>query len=173
MERFAREALVLFGILSLPLDASVLVNQRTGLEQKVFSIKQACEKAGLKENLLTGAKDITKMDCMGRELVVLDFCKTLKLPGLVRGFVLEDERVVCESAKTVHVKIDCKDKTSFCKDKVQACKRLKKSFAHSLDLLHSGLTGPSLLEASELSCFFTSKIEEDISKIDPMLKISN
>lgn len=144
--------------------AAVLKNDVGVLKRKSFSLKQACEKSGLKDNLLVDAINSTTLDCMGRELSVRKFCQNIESDGwqLLRGFVSESKsQVYCEYGETVSLTLSCdKEHYQYCQNAKKGCDELREVFAMTLNLMHSSLTG----RPKNLNCHY--------SITDPLLPTS-
>tara|TARA_R110000868_G_scaffold164359_20_gene396964 strand:+ start:3902 stop:4378 length:477 start_codon:yes stop_codon:yes gene_type:complete len=136
--------LLLILLFTQSLFAAVLKNEVGGLKRKAFSLKEACEKFGLKDNLLVEAVGSTKLDCMGREVEVAAFCEKIESnDALLRGFVSKSKsQVYCEYGTSVSLSLSCdKDHYHYCQKAETGCKQLRSIFAKKLDLMHSSLTG--------------------------------
>lgn len=143
--------LVLF---SLSTNAAVVKNDVTGLKRESFALKEACTKAGFEHLLLVEAKNATTIDCMGRDLNALDFCKKVKGSGsLLRGFVSQSKsQVYCEYGETVSLSIVCDQKHyQYCQNAERGCEQLRPVFADELKLMHSSLTGAP----TNLNCHYS------------------
>ena len=155
-----------------PPQAKVLANKRTALRRTFTGMQEACGRAGLGRGPLVDRVGMTKIDCMGSLLDIQYYCKDVaKTRDFIRGLVLADGTVVCESAQTVYLRFGCKaGGDPLCRKTDRSCRRLGSVFAHDLDLMHASLVPPlPSTSSSKLNCFFTSKIDENILKIDPIL----
>ena len=135
-------------------------------------MEEACGRAGLGRGPLIERIGMTKVDCMGSPLHARNYCKDVaKTRNFTRALVLADGTVVCESAQAVYLRFACKGAGDpLCRRKDRGCRRLGSAFAHDLELMHASLVSPLPSSIpSRLNCFFTSKIDENILKIDPAL----
>lgn len=135
--------------------SAVIKNEVGGLKRKAFTLKEACIKAGFKDNLLVEASNSVTIDCMGRELNINDFCTKLNVdPNLLRGFVSKSKsQVYCEYGTSVSLTLSCdKDHFSYCQNAKKGCEKLGQNFAIRLSLMHSSLTGVP----KNINCHFST-----------------
>jgi len=112
---------------------------------------------GVKNNLLESASGMTKIDCTSRKVEIIDFClqNTSSDKSFIRGRVdsLSKDKVLCEYADSVILKMSCDDKTVDCNNEKKSCKKLQSVFAFSLDNHHAGSKGKIL------TCIYSSDKE--------------
>lgn len=145
-------------------NGAVLKNDVGVQKRKSFSIKEACEKSGLKDNLLVDVINSTTLDCMGRELSIRSFCQKVDGGGwqLLRGFASKSKsQVYCEYGETVSLSLSCDEEHyNYCQNPKKGCDELREVFAMTLNLMHSSLTG----RPKNLNCYY--------SITDPLLPTS-
>lgn len=156
------------------LGAEVIKNETTSLRRPSFSFADVCKYMGQNETLLIDEIGPGNLDCMGQKINLNDFCqkkeKSLELGhenlALARGIIDSlSQNVICEKAKTVSFSFKCrpKDLNDLCLSASFGCEKVQKLYAVNLEISHR-----SLIEQEQgkiLSCYFVSKIDEDLAKI--------
>lgn len=136
-------------------NAAVIKNEVGVQKRKSFSLKEACEKSGLKDNLLVDVINSSTLDCMGRELSIRTFCQKIDGAGwqLLRGFASKSKsQVYCEYGETVSLSLSCDEEHyKFCQNAKKGCDELREVFAMTLNLMHSSLTGTP----KNLNCYYS------------------
>lgn len=97
---------------------------------------------------------------MGTKVRVEKFCdqKFVADPYYIRAVVdKSSEKVICKSAKRVHIKYQCEGKADqYCKDKEIGCYLFQEKLAKRLKLTHSSLMKHGSQKRT-LNCHFTPK----------------
>ncbi len=141
---------------------AVLKNEVGVQKRKSFSLKEACEKSGLRDNLLVEVVNSSTIDCMGREVSIRSFCQKVDSDGwqLLRGFASKSKsQIYCEYGETVSLSLSCdEDHYQYCQNAQKGCDELREVFAMTLNLMHSSLTG----RPKNLNCYYSIS--------DPLLK---
>lgn len=147
-------------LLSFSLFAAVTKNEVTGLQRQSFGLKEACIKAGFEHLLLVEAKNPTTVDCMGRDLNAMDFCRKIEATKpLLRGIVSKSKsQIYCEYGETVSLSLICDQQHyQYCQNAKIGCEQLRPIFADKLELMHSSLTGTP----TNLNCHYS--VSENIA----------
>ncbi len=112
---------------------------------------------GVKNNLLESASGMTAVDCTSRKVEIIDFClkHVSEKMSFIRGRVdsLGKNKVLCEFADSVVLKITCDDKSVDCSKVKKSCKKLQNIFAFSLASHHAGS------KKNILTCIYSSDHE--------------
>jgi hypothetical protein len=128
-----------------------------------FTSKEACIKHGFKNTLLTDVKNFSEIDCMGKPLKALKFCRDLKNESsyLLRGYALkEDNQVVCQYGSQVRLKVECSNKyKKLCNNEKQGCLSLGTVYASELSLDYYSLGVDNKAAGKVLRCHFSSPEE--------------
>lgn len=140
---------------------------------KKFSFKDACQVMGHKNLILVEANNNYQLDCMGRTISALDFCRT-KYPEdnkLLRGYVDQKKKeVVCQSGNSAILAMTCDSKhNKYCLSPEKSCERLRNIFAHRLNLDHqSVLPSTSEYKNRRLNCYFSASTDMNSLINDPL-----
>lgn len=129
---------------------------------------------GLKHNLVVTPKPPATMDCMGREVLISDFCQkiTREKVGLLRGKVDPfSKKVVCEYAQSLSLSFRCSPgRQEYCASASKGCAKLKSVFAIDLQVDHSSILPDGADQ--RLNCYFShSKKSQAVQKILPTLDL--
>ncbi len=136
--------------------ARLLQNDVTGKETVTLNFKEACMLLGHTDLLLVDPVGRDQLDCMGKNIKIIDSCLKKKEREFLKAYILEKE-VVCEYGKQVILSLSCDERDKhYCKDPQKSCEKLKELFAKNLNLMRQALVERS--EGKVLNCFFdTSK----------------
>ena len=139
-----------------------------------YELKKVCEVMGLKHNLVVSPMPPTVVDCMGREVLVTDFCLKISSSktGLLRGKIDPySNKVVCEYGQSLLLVFRCSPGSqSYCVSASKGCERLKNVFAVEHELVHSSILPDGADQ--KLQCYFSaSKTEPSSSEIIPALDL--
>ncbi|MBP9681319.1 MAG: hypothetical protein KBD76_07935 [Bacteriovorax sp.] len=149
--------------LSLSLNAAVLKHERSSVVNKEFDYTEFCQTLGAKHSELISVKSMSEIECMNKSYEVLDFCLK-KFPEdkwLTRGYVDQaKKKIICEMSKSVMVSVSCDKRDSlYCLNPKEGCEKLRKIFAHRLEIAHF-----SLLEKN-LNCYFSPSIGDTLEDL--------
>lgn len=115
---------------------------------------------GVKNNLLESAVGMTAIDCTSRRVEIIDFCLkvTASKKSFIRGRVdsISRDKVLCEFADSVILKMSCSDKLVDCKNEKKSCEKLQSVFAFSLASHHAGSKN------DVLTCIYSSDKELEL-----------
>lgn len=145
-----------------------MIKHDVGAPQRDFyEAKEVCEVMGAKHTLLASPKPPATIDCMGRDVLVSDFCEkvTKEKVGLLRGRLDPfSDKVVCEYGQTVNVTYRCTEKSqSLCENSKRGCLKLRGVFARTLGLSHSSLLPDGA--DHRLNCYFSMNETENDAQI--------
>ena len=141
--------------------AHVVKDEILRTDKSTHSFKVVCEKMVTHESPLIEISSGTVLDCMGKKVIVGDFCEKELAhdPYYLRGYVdSAEKKVVCISGKKVHFKYQCvklADKALCDIDSAQSCAVIKAKLARRLDLVHHSFT-KNTVGIKELNCLFES-----------------
>ncbi len=123
-------------------------------EESFHSFKEVCKKLAKHVSPLIEKKTITKLDCMGTEVVVGDFCALINEGNrsYARGLVSGD-KVKCVSATRVILSYQCVSGSGLCEDKDIGCYKLQEQFARNLYATHSSVISRG--DSKALNCYFS------------------
>lgn len=133
--------------------------------EKTFTFEKVCKDLLQRESPLIDAASIGKLDCMGKTVEVIDFCKKEfpEEPGLARGLVdLESKKVKCQIASRVIMSYQCAGGDGLCADKDIGCYLLKERFAANLKISHASILQGK--DSSKLNCYFSSSKGDEVLK---------
>jgi hypothetical protein len=120
-----------------------------------FDFKAVCLDKKLETSLIQ-IKDSNTLDCFGKKVNISNYCELKVSTDFIRGFIdKKSQKVICQSAKRIVFKYDCKSNKTYCKS-VKACDFVKEKLAKSLSILHRSIID------NNLNCYFTSKSEGSI-----------
>lgn len=127
---------------------------------------------GHKHSLFITSKPPASLDCMGRSVVLTDFCDKIKKEGLslLRGRLDPlTNQVVCEYGDGLVFSMRCHSGNSkYCESAQLGCAGIQDVFAKGLKVSHSALLPDG--GDHRLNCYFThSYQEQDVQKILPPL----
>lgn len=123
-----------------------------------FPLSQVCTKMSHQSPLIEIISS-TELDCMGKKIVVGDFCeKELSHdPYYLRGWIDKDSKeVICHSGKKVIFKYLCvklADKELCSLSAKEACRQMKLKLARRLDIVHASFTQTEK-KIKQLNCYF-------------------
>lgn len=144
----------------------------TGLKRDFYSPKDVCETMGHKHSLLVSAKPPASVDCMGRVVLLNDFCAKIEKAGLalLRGRLDPlTNQVVCEYGDGLVFSMRCHSGNSrFCESAQQGCEGIQNVFAKGLNISHAALLPDG--GDHRLNCYFGhTSLNFDVQKILPPL----
>lgn len=112
---------------------------------EVFDLKEICKKSGQKHNLLVRAEDTSHVNCMGKRISILDFCRdqSQKQPfrrPFLRGYIATNEqeelgsRGFCITGDFVNLRFSCETESfrELCGDTEKGCNSLRRLYAYDL-----------------------------------------
>ncbi len=120
---------------------------------------EACQKLGLKNNLLIDPIGVRALNCMGKKVEVSEACekeKNGKLGPFIRGVIdVQNRQVICQYGKQAFLSISCEGHKNkkFCKRPKKSCLSLQKKFAGELNLAHFSRLFKGHLET--LNCYYS------------------
>ncbi|MDO9181774.1 MAG: hypothetical protein Q7U04_05170 [Bacteriovorax sp.] len=145
------------------LKAAVLKHEVSSPQYKEFEYAEVCETMGTKNAILISPKSLTKIECLNKTYLLLDFCLK-KFPmekTFTRGYVDKSKKkVVCEMSESVMLSVSCDEKDlKYCFNPKKGCGELKKIYANRLEIAHF-----SMLEKN-LNCYFAKHIGESLNDL--------
>lgn len=123
-------------------------------KESFHSFKEVCQKLAKHDSPLIEKKSITKLDCMGTEVVVGKYCASITEGdhSYARGLVSGDQ-VKCVHATRAILSYECVSGSGLCEDKDIGCYKLQEQFAQNLYITHASVTEK---ESSKLlHCYFS------------------
>jgi len=123
-----------------------------------FSLSSVCTKMS-HESPLIEIVSSTELDCMGKKIIVGDFCEQemSQDPYYLRGWIDQNSKeVICHSGKKVIFQYLCvklADKELCSRPAKEACLQMKFKLARRLDIVHASFTQTEK-KIKQLNCYF-------------------
>ena len=134
----------------------------SGLKQKSWDLKKACEVMGHKNPLLVDGLNLAWIDCMGHRVSARDFCLKVawqddKKRSFMRALVnMKKKTVGCSYGHSAVLSVKCDKKhRRYCKNKQTGCEDLKQYFAHGLDTIRAIVNKKKNIQM--LNCYYQAK----------------
>ena len=149
-----------------------------GSKKHEYEYKTVCDNFGIQDAPLIEPEGVRQLDCMGKDVKVLDYCLKQEFPSenLLRGYVdTKKEKVVCQTGSRLVLSFACGKgigSRKYCKDSKHACEILRDTFAVKLKIGHHYLTKPedNIKSSATLFCNFVAKEDDpDSEKIIPSI----
>lgn len=148
--------------LTWPVYSAVLKHESSKLKIQDYSYQDFCDTMKAKSATLISASGTDEIECFNQKFKIVDFCMQ-KAPlekHITRGYTVEKEKkVYCEEAHSVMVSISCDARDMhFCLDPKKGCDKLKKIYAHRLEVVHY-----AMLEKN-LNCYFSKPLGDNLNE---------
>lgn len=130
-------------------------------EKSRFPFKTVCSEMVSHETPLIEAVSGTELDCMGKKILVGQFCekKLATDPYYLRAYLdKESKEAVCVSGKKVLFKYQCvklSDQSLCSQTAEKSCLHIREKLAKRLDLIHASFVKTEK-GIKQLNCFFES-----------------